>query len=148
MKLISMCLLGKICNWRGDDRYKSLAALRLAEHEQLLSVCPEQLAQMLTPRPQMEIVGGTGQDVLDSKARVMTIDGVDVTASLIAGAKAALKQARDNKATVFIGKARSPSCGRGMIYDGTFSGKTTPGDGVTSALLKRHGISVITNDQL
>jgi uncharacterized protein YbbK (DUF523 family) len=148
VKLISACLLGIRCNWHGDDAYKSDAAVNLAASEEFLPVCPEQLGGLSSPRPQMEIVGGDGYDVLDGTAKVMTSEGVDVTAYMVAGANAVLKLARAKKITLFIGKARSPSCGCGAVYDGTFSGKTVAGDGVTCALLKRNGITVITNDDI
>jgi len=148
MKLISACLLGIKCNWRGDDGYKSDAAIKLVTSEELLYVCPERMSGMSIPRAQMEITGGDGYDVLDGTARVMTSEGADVTANVIAGANAVLKLAHGMKADVFIGKARSPSCGCGAVYEGSFSGKTVAGDGVTCALLKRNGITVITNDDI
>jgi uncharacterized protein YbbK (DUF523 family) len=148
MKLISECLLGIKCDWRAGDSYKSGAAVNLAASEELLPVCPEQLGGLSSPRPQMEIVGGDGYDVLDGTAKVMTSEGVDVTAYMVAGANAVLKLARDKKITLFIGKARSPSCGCGAVYDGSFNGKTVEGDGVACALLKRNGITVITNDDI
>ena len=72
----------------------------------------------------------------------MTVDGTDVTDAYLKGARHALEVAQSNGATHVILKARSPSCGCGDIYDGTFSGNLTSGDGVTTALLKRHGITV------
>ena len=148
MKLISACLLGIKCNWRGDDGYKSEAALKLASSEDIIPVCPEMLGGMDSPRPQIEITGGDGGGVPDGKARVMSIDGSDVTDIVVAGANAALKTAREHDATQFIGKSGSPSCGCGTIYDGTFSGKLITGDGVTAALLKRNGIEVISENDL
>ena len=148
MKLISACLLGTKCNWRGDDAYKSEAALKLASSEELVPVCSETLGGMDSPRPQTEISGGDGGDVLDGTARVMTIDGADVTDMVVAGAKATLKKAREHKSTQFIGKSGSPSCGCGTIYDGAFLGKLITGDGVTAALLKRNGIEVISENDL
>jgi len=148
MKLISACLLGIKCNWRGDDGYRSEAALKLASSQDIIPVCPEMLGGMDSPRPQIEITGGDGAGVLDSKARVITVNGTDVTDMVLAGANAALKMARENNAVQFIGKPGSPSCGCGTIYDGTFSSKLITGDGVTAALLKRSGIEVISGDDL
>jgi uncharacterized protein YbbK (DUF523 family) len=148
MKLTSACLLGIRCNWRGDKLYKNVKAIQMAMAETLIPVCPEQLGGLHSPRPQMEISGGDGNDVLDGVAKVITIDGVDVTANVIAGAEAVLKLAREKGASVFIGKARSPSCGCGKIYDGSYTSKTIAGDGVTVAQLKRNGVAVITEDEL
>jgi uncharacterized protein YbbK (DUF523 family) len=111
---------------------------------QLIPVCPEESGGLPTPRPPAEIVGGDGNDVLDGTAKVMTDDGTDVTEAFLKGAHHALEAAQSNGATHVILKARSPSCGCGDIYDGTFSGTLTSGDGVTTALLKRHGIIVTT----
>jgi len=101
--------------------------------EELIYVCPERMSGMSTPRAQMEIIGGDGNDVLDGKAKVMTSEGDDVTKNVVTGAKTVLKLALELKADVFIGKARSPSCGCGTVYNGTFSGKTIEGVGVTAA---------------
>ena len=148
MKLIGACLLGITCNWHADDGYKNDAAVKLSTSEELIYVCPERMGGMISPRARMEIVGGDGYDVLDGNAKVMTSEGADVTANVVAGAEAVLKLAIRLKASVFIGKARSPSCGRGAVYDGTFSGTTIEGDGVTSALLKRNGIKVISEGDI
>ena len=99
---------------------------------------------MPTPRPAVEIVGGDGNDVLDGKARVLTADGVDKTEEFLKGAQFALELAQSQSATSVILKSKSPSCGCGEIYDGTFSKILSSGDGVTTALLKRHGIEVIS----
>jgi uncharacterized protein YbbK (DUF523 family) len=79
-------------------------------------------------------------------ARVVTKDGVDVTANYMQGAKEMLKLACTVGATKAVMKAKSPSCGVGSIYDGTFSGNITRGDGVAAALLKLSGIDVMTED--
>ena len=148
MKLISACLLGIRCNWRDDDGYKSNAAVKLSVSEGLIYVCPERMGGLGSPRAQMEIIGGNGYGVLDGAAKVTTSDGADVTPKLVAGAEVVLKLALRLEANVFIGKARSPSCGCGEVYDGTFTDKTIAGDGVTAALLKRNGIEVISDDDI
>jgi uncharacterized protein YbbK (DUF523 family) len=80
--------------------------------------------------------------VLDGGARVVTADGVDVTAAYLEGAEIALAAAQAAGASAAVLKARSPSCGRGQVYDGTFSRSLTAGDGVTAALLARNGIEI------
>jgi uncharacterized protein YbbK (DUF523 family) len=114
----------------------------------IIPVCPEQLGGLSTPRARQEIQGAFGEAVLDGKCRVKNKNGEDVTRELLQGAKETLEIARHYGVTEFIGKAKSPSCGCGKIYDGSFSGKLTDGDGVTTALLKRNGIEVITEEEL
>ena len=139
--IISACLLGVRCRYDGGDS-RNETAINHKETYQLIPVCPEESGGLPTPRPPAEIVGGDGDAVLDGKASVMTADGIDVTEAFLKGAHHALQVAQSHNATHVILKARSPSCGCGDIYDGTFSGTLTSGDGVTTALLKRHGIIV------
>ena len=148
MRLISACLLGVRCPWGGDDKYKSERAIELAQVEPLIPVCPEQLGGLPTPRVPQEIQGGTGKDVLNGKCKVMNRNGEDITRQFIRGAEETLRIAQQFKVNVFIAKSRSPSCGCGQIYDGSFSGKLISGDGVTTALLKGNGIRVITEEEL
>ncbi len=138
---ISACLLGVRCRYDGGAS-RNEAAIKHKETSELIPVCPEEAGGLPTPRPPAEIVGGDGDDVLNGKAKVMTAEGIDVTDAYLKGAHHALQVAQSNGATHVILKAKSPSCGCGDIYDGTFSGTLTTGDGVTTALLKRHGITV------
>jgi len=148
MKLISACLLGIKCAWDGKDNYKSDKAIELLNSETLIPVCPEQLGGLKTPRIPQEIQGGPGEDVLDKKCQVLNKSGEDVTKEFIRGAEETLKIAKLFHITEFIGKSKSPSCGCGQIYDGTFSQKLINGDGVTVALLKRNGIKVVSEEDL
>ena len=148
MKMISACLLGIRCAWSGDERYKNEQALRLPQTESLLSVCPEQLGGLPTPRSPQEIQGGSGEDVLDHKAKVINGDNVDVTNNFIRGAEETLKIARRLNLKEFIGKSGSPSCGCCHIHDGSFSGMLKVGNGVTAALLRRHGIRLVSEGDL
>jgi uncharacterized protein YbbK (DUF523 family) len=140
-------LVGINCNWKGgnslDDRL----------HEEfgkggLLPICPEILGGQSVPRPNAEIVGGSGSDVLEGNAKVMDPDGNDVTSQFIEGAQETLRIARVVGAKEAILKARSPSCGCGKTYDGTFSHRLIDGDGVTAALLKKNGVVVRTEEQI
>ena len=148
MKLISACLLGIKCAWNGKDNYKSDKAIELLDSETLIPVCPEQLGGLKTPRAAQEIQGGTGEDVLDKKCRVLNRNGEDVTQEFIRGAEETLKIAKLLHIKEFIAKSKSPSCGCGQIYDGTFSQNLIDGDGVTTALLKRNGIRAIIEEAL
>jgi uncharacterized protein YbbK (DUF523 family) len=146
MKIVSACLLGVNCNFEGKNWQNPALAEEFLEGE-LFPVCPEVLGGLPCPRDPSEIVGGTGEDVLDGKAKVVSINGVDVTAQFLKGAQEtlAIAQAVGAKEAVLIEK--SPSCGAGTIFDGTFSEKFKSGDGVTAALLKRNGIKVTTKRQ-
>jgi uncharacterized protein YbbK (DUF523 family) len=148
MRLISACLLGIRCAWSGDDKYKNERALELAKVKTLIPVCPEQLGGLPTPRPPQEIHGGTGEDVLDGRCQVISKNGKDVTQEFIRGAGEILNIAKEFNVREFIAKSRSPSCGCGQIYDGSFSGQLIEGDGVTTVLLRRNGIRILPEEHL
>lgn len=145
--VISACLIGEKCRYNGLDS-KSQAVMNRFEEGSLIQICPEQMGGLSTPRPAAEIVGGDGADVIDGKARVITVDGEDKTAAFLAGAYRALESAQAHRATHAILKSKSPSCGCGKIYDGSFTGKLTDNDGVTAALFRRHGIKIMTEEDL
>ena len=115
--LVSACLLGASCRYdgasKGDPR---LEALRAQGHT-LVPVCPEVLGGLPTPRPPAE---------LQKDGRVVNREGVDVTAEYRAGAERALKIARAHGCTCGVLKERSPSCGSGQVYDGTFTPHPDP----------------------
>ena len=142
--IVSACLAGIPCRYDGKaQRNEAVAAL--VEAGLAVPVCPECLGGLPTPRIPAEIVGGSGEDVLDGKARVIASDGearLDVTDAFIKGANAALEAAREAGADEAILKANSPSCGFGTIYDGSFSGAKTAGSGVAAALLAANGLKV------
>jgi len=145
MKMCSACLLGVRCRYDGkikpDERI-----INLSKKEILIPVCPEQLGGLSTPRPGSEIIGGDGSCVLDGRAKVIKSDGNEVTKYFVKGAEEVLKLAKLFKINEAILKQRSPSCGSGQIYDGTFSKTLIKGDGVTTALLKRNGIKVVSEE--
>ena len=129
--LVSACLLGEKCRWDGEDnRCEAVAAL--AERYTLLPFCPEQAGGLTTPRRPCERLG----------ERVVDDAGTDRTDAFLRGARAALQAARDAGAVGAVLKERSPSCGSGVIYDGTFSHTRVPGWGVTAARLKEAGLPV------
>jgi len=148
MRLISACLLGIRCAWSGDDKYKNERAVELAKVKTLIPICPEQLGGLPTPRAPQEIQGGMGEDVLDGKCKVVNKNGQDVTREFVRGAEETLNIAKQFKVKEFIAKSRSPSCGCDQIYDGSFSGRLIEGDGVTTTLLKRNGIRIISEEHL
>lgn len=99
------------------------------------------------PRQPAEIVGGNGADVLVGAARVVNSAGEDVTGAYLRGARLALHIGLLTGCSAAILKARSPSCGAGCIYDGSFSHARVPGDGVFAAMLKEHGFRVFTDEE-
>jgi uncharacterized protein YbbK (DUF523 family) len=143
MILVSACLCGTNCKYSGGNNLNSEVLQLLAEGK-AIPVCPEQLGGLTTPRPTAEISGGTGADVLEGRAEVLTSSGADVTDNFTRGAREALSIAKAAGAREAILKAKSPSCGCGLIYDGTFSGRLVEGNGVTAELLIRNGIIVKT----
>lgn len=145
--LVSACLLGLPTAY--DGRGHPVAELvRLAALGRVVPVCPEVAGGLPVPRPPAEIVGGSGGDVLDSRARVLTASGEDVTEAYIRGAEVAQALVRRYGIGLAVMKARSPSCSPSGIYDGTHSRRLVPGEGVTVALLRREGVRVISEELL
>ena len=150
MILVSACLLNHPVRYKGDANPcpQLLEALAKGHGDQLLPFCPEVSGGLPTPRPPAEIKGGTGDDVLQGKTKVVNKEGQDVTAAFIEGAQKCAQLCKEKGITVAILKQRSPSCGSKAIYDGTFSGTTISGQGVTAALLTSMGIKVYGEDDL
>ena len=137
--LISLCLLGEPCRYDGKSLPMSGEVIeRLKEKYILVPVCPEQEGGLPTPRIPAERKG----------EKVVRRDGVDVTAEYARGAETALLLCRKHNISIALMKSKSPSCGAGLIYDGTFSGTLTAGDGVTAALLSENGIKVYTEKDI
>ena len=141
--LISACLLGVACNHEGRGSPRAVVD-ELARHYRLVPVCPEVLGGLPTPRAAAELQGGDGADVVagTGDARVVNIEGEDVTAAYRRGADAAVAIAMALGAERAVLKARSPSCGSSSVYDGTFSRRLVPGRGVTAAALAAAGLEV------
>ena len=135
--LISACLLGIPCRYDGKSKPAAkIDALR--KKYELIPVCPEQLGGLPTPRTPSERIGG----------RVVMADGTDVTAQYQKGARVALDLCLREGCVTAVLKERSPSCGSGEIYDGTFTHTVISGDGVTAELLKQIGIKVYGETEL
>lgn len=146
MIVISACLCGVNCKYNGENNLNNEALTLLKEGKAVL-VCPEQLGGLNTPRVPHEIIGGGGADVLDGKAKVVNAQGGDSTEKFVKGAYEALKIAKAVGAKSAIFKAKSPSCGCGEIYDGSFTGKKIVGNGITAELFLRNGIKVYTEEE-
>ena len=135
--LVSGCLLGFPCRY--DGKSCPVAEIReLAKQHTLIPVCPEQQGGLPTPRLPSEIIG----------EKVINREGTDVSEQYHRGAEIALQTAKLNDIHLAVLKAKSPSCGKGKVYDGTFSGTLIPGNGVTVSLLEAEGIAVFSEQEL
>lgn len=143
MFLISGCLIGINCKYNGSNNMNR-EMVELVKKGLAVPFCPEQLGGLPTPRYASEIQQGSGEDVLEGRARVINQTGRDVTENFIRGAEESLKLARILGTKFAILKSKSPSCGYGEIYDGSFRGVLVKGNGVTAALFMKNGIKVIT----
>lgn len=133
---VSACLLGANTKYNGGNNYSSKLEKLLKDHE-VISLCPEVMGGLPTPRDPAEIVAG----------KVLTKEGRSVGKEFRKGAKYALDLVKENGVELVILQARSPSCGVGQIYDGSFSGRLVDGDGIFVRLLKKEGIRVINIDE-
>lgn len=134
---VSSCLLGDNCKYNGGNNYSEKVIKFVEEHE-VIPVCPEVLGGLPIPRESAEIVNGV----------VSLKDGSSVDKMFRDGAEKAIRIVKENNADLVILQSRSPSCGVNTIYDGSFSGKLIPGQGVFSELLKKNGIKVIDVEDL
>ena len=147
--LVSACLLGNPVRYDGRSKLLENSALdRLVTEQRVISFCPEVAGGLPVPRPAAEIHGGDGHAVITEQARVRTRTGEDVTDCFIAGARQALELCREHDIEVAVLTESSPSCGSGQVYDGSFSRSAVAGSGVTTAMLRQHGIRVFNQFQL
>jgi uncharacterized protein YbbK (DUF523 family) len=137
MIVVSACLAGIKCRFDGKTKaYPKV--VQLVKAGKAIPVCPEQLGGLATPRPWAEQQG----------KRVVNKEGKDVTREYRRGAKEALKIAQMAGCKKAILKTKSPACGKGQIYDGSFSGKLIKGEGIFTQLLRKTGIKTLTEKEL
>ena len=147
--LVSACLMGERVRYDGAKVPCNSAILNSWNDEGLIETfCPEVAGNLPVPRPPAEIIKGTGADVIEKNTGVFNINGQDVTKNFIRGAEKALAVARKMQITIALLKDGSPSCGKTSIYDGSFSKVRRPGNGVTTALLQKNGISVFSENEI
>lgn len=146
--LVSRCLLGHRVRYDGAASGPFEQLQKWVDEGRVVPLCPEVAGGLPTPRAAAEIPGGQGARVLDGQAAVMTTEGEDVSAQFLSGAYQALELVREHGIRIAVLKANSPSCGNLLTYDGTFGGVKVPGEGVTAALLKRHGVRVFSELEL
>lgn len=135
--LVSACLLGKNCKYNGKNNYSERVAAYVAGHE-VIPVCPEVLGGLPTPRDPSEIVDGV----------VTNCKGISVDRQFRKGAEGALRIAEENGIDLAVLQSRSPSCGVRQIYDGSFTGKLIPGQGVFAELLEKNGFRVMDSQYI
>ncbi|MDP0494003.1 MAG: DUF523 domain-containing protein [Fusobacterium sp. JB021] len=140
MIVVSSCLCGINCKYSGENNLNE-NVLKLVNEGKAVPICPEQLGGLKTPRNPAEIIEKAGE------IKVVTEAGADVTDEFLLGAKRSLEIAKVLGAKKAILQRRSPSCGFGKIYDGTFSGKLIPGNGLTVRLFLENGIEVISDEE-
>lgn len=140
---ISACLLGTPCRYDGQSKPCPAAqSLSQLTNVAVVPICPEVAGGLPTPRTPNEIVGtGTTRRVVDA-------EGIDHTDAFVAGAQATLERIRTTGCKAAILKAKSPSCGIGRIYDGSFTGTLVPGDGVAAQMVAKAGIPAFTEAEL
>lgn len=147
--LISACLMGQRVRYDANHAEVKADTLSLWHNEgRLITICPEMSGGLPVPRPAAEIYNGTGADVLDKNVPVLRKDGADISDFFIKGAQVALDLALKHNIRIAVLKEKSPSCGSTLIYNGQFAGMKREGEGVTTALLRRHGITVFSEKQL
>jgi uncharacterized protein YbbK (DUF523 family) len=135
--LVSACLLGENCRYDGCSKPNEAVINKLKKYN-VIPICPEVMGGLPTPRIPSEIVGD----------RVVMQNGKDVTLEYKRGAEQALKLAKENNCKIAVLKARSPSCGKGLIYDGTYSKALTKGNGICAELLIKNGVTVLDETEI
>lgn len=140
MIIVSACLCGIDCKYNGGNN-KNNKVLQFLKDKEYKMICPEELGGLPTPRIPSEIV------LKDNGfLSVITKEGKDVTLNFSLGAEKSLEIAKSIGATFAILKSRSPSCGKAIIYDGTFTGRLKNGNGITADLFIKNNIKVISEE--
>lgn len=137
MIVVSRCLIGENCTYAGKNNLCQKVK-ELYDQGKVVPVCPEVLGGLSIPRTPCEIINGK---VIDQK-------GIDKTKEYQLGAEIALKKCLENDVKIAILKAKSPSCGKDLIYDGSFSHQLVEGNGIFVQMLKEHGIQVFTENEI
>lgn len=166
MYLVSACLAGIPCRYDGKG-FVDKTVMDLVNQGEAILVCPEVLAGLPTPRPRCERRADEANKqtnnkrerfdtqinkeegvIEDNQIQIICEDGRDLSKEFFQGAQKVLEIAQAANITMAILKSKSPSCGKGFIYDGSFTGTLTKGNGVTAELLLQNGIKVITEDEI
>jgi len=147
--LVSGCLNGRPIRFDSTNvSVESEIWDRWEAERRLVAFCPELAAGFPVPRPPAEIVGSTASEVLQGRGRVEEDNGTDVTDMFVEGARLAAQRAVAEGCVMAVLTDGSPSCGTTYTYDGSFTGGTVEGMGVTARLLRDHGLRVFAEDQV
>jgi uncharacterized protein YbbK (DUF523 family) len=144
--LVSGCVAGLPCGVDGSSYGEYPDARRLLSQPNVRAIpfCPEE-SEFGTPREMCNVHGGTGDGVLDGRARVLTESGVDWTEGMIRAAHRMLAIAREQRVHLAMLMDISAACGSQVIYDGPrHLARYQIGAGVCAALLRRNGFTVIS----
>lgn len=133
--IVSACLLGTNCKYNGGNNLNK-ELIEFLKNYEIIPICPECMGGLSTPRVPSEIIGD----------KVINKEGLDVTNNYLSGANKALELAKKHQVKIAILKAKSPSCGEGKVYDGTFTNTLVEKDGVTVKIFKSEGIKVYTEN--
>ena len=142
--LISACLLGKNCRYNGG--HSKLSELETLDVE-WVPVCPEESGGLNTPRPSAEMQENA-ETILNGKGEIVTNKGKNVTAEFIQGAEISLQLGLDAEVEIAVLKSKSPSCGIGKVYDGSFTKTLKNGNGVFAHLCNKNNIDCIPSDNI
>lgn len=143
MYIISKCLLGENCKYNGGNN-RNENVIEFCRHHSYYGVCPEERGGLPCPRPPAEYRG----------ERIVNCEGKDVTEFFLKGAELEYESAAEHACKIneniegAVLKAKSPSCGKDRIYDGTFSGTLTDGDGAFVRILRKKNIKIISEKEI
>ena len=142
--LISACLLGKNCRYNGG--HSQLTELEEIDVE-WIPVCPEESGGLGTPRPSAEMQENA-ETILNGKGKIITNKGKNVTSEFIQGAEKSLQLGLGAEVKIAVLKSKSPSCGIGKIYDGSFTKTLKTGNGIFAHLCHENDIACIPSDNI
>ncbi len=142
--IISACLLGQECRYNGGHcKISKLDDLDL----NFIPVCPEEAGKLGTPRPAAELTS-SAKAILGGQGKILTKNKIELTSQFLDGSKKELLKLKFSKVKIAVLKSRSPSCGYGQIYDGTFTGNLRKGNGIFSQMCEDEGVEVISSDDI
>ena len=142
--IISACLLGPKCRYDGgNSQISELDHLDL----DFIPVCPEEAGELGIPRPPAELTE-FAKDVVEGRGKIINKNGDNVTQQFLDGSKKEISKLKSSNAQIAILKSRSPSCGYGQVYEGTFTGNLCKGNGIFSQMCEDEGVKVISSDHI
>ena len=142
--IISACLLGRECRY--DGGHSQIPELEHLDVE-LITVCPEEAGELGIPRPPAELTE-IAKDVLEGRGKIINKNGDNVTQKFLDGSKKEISKLKSSNAQIAVLKSKSPSCGYGQVYDGTFTGNLCKGNGIFSQMCEDEGVKVISSDNI